>query len=688
MERESFEDEEVANVLNKHYVAIKVDREERPDIDEQLMLATQLMTGRGGWPNSVFLTTDGRPWLAGTYFPKAQFISMLEQLAVVWDEQADAVEKQAEALSDAIRKTAGFGSQGLASEVQQDPLKRTMLELEQIFDSVNGGFGSRPKFPPHGVLRLLALEAANGSEKAVQMMESTLGAMWCGGIHDHVGGGFHRYSTDERWFLPHFEKMLYDNAQLMRAYTEAFAIVPEAHYRAAVEDIFGWLQREMTHEEGAFFSAIDSESEGGEEGRYYTWNSEELQAVLTKEESEEFSRAYHFEDEGNFEEEATGKKAGSNIPYLTVAQLSLSMDSRLAAIRKKLNHARSDREYPHLDDKLITSWNGLMISALARAGAVFQDQKYIDAAEKAADFVGRNLFEDGKLLRTWRDGKASLPGYLNDYAFLCEAYVELYKATDDERWLERGTELATQMLDLFEDKSAGGFFFTNEYHEELLLRTKNLSGGGNLPVGNGIAVLVLMDLAESMQDRQNLAARFSKAAEKSLLAFSDLIGTQPRTVEQLVLANVKYVRKKQGDVQSKQRFANHILAAELKAPSAKVRRGQEFEISLEVTIAPGYRLYADSDANLANPTEVQWTGSEGLEVSALPPPASEEKVDPVLKQELAIYTDKIVFTAAGSLANDSGQEAMVIAKLSFQACDSKRCYAPMSIELQLELPVE
>lgn len=688
MERESFEDEEVAKLLNKHFIAIKVDREERPDIDEQLMLATQLMTGRGGWPNSVFLTTDGRPWLAGTYFPKPQFMSMLKQLSEVWVEQSDGVEKQANALSDAIRKAAAFGGESLAANVQADPLKRVMAELRQIYDAEHGGFGTSPKFPPHGVLRLLALEAEEGKQEATEMLEATLDAMWCGGIHDHVGGGFHRYSTDKDWFLPHFEKMLYDNAQLMRAYTEAYAITPQHQYRAAVEDIFTWLQREMTHDGGAFFSAIDSESEGGEEGRYYTWSLEEIDSVLSSAQASRFAEVYHFEKEGNFEEEATGKKVGTNIPFLKREELELSLDESLATIRAQLNDARSKREYPHLDDKLLTSWNGLMISSLARAGAVFEDKKFIDAAVKAADFIGANLRREGQLLRTWREGKSSLPGYLNDYAFLCEAYVELFKATGNTDWLDKSVSLAVEMVDLFEDKELGGFYFTNKFHEELLLRTKNLSGGGNLPVGNGVAVQVLLDLAGMLEGKQELANRFSQAAEKALLSFSELIGTQPRTVEQLVLANVQYLKQRQTQSDSKDRHVSPVLSARLVSDLETVRPGEEFGVRVEIAVTPGYRLYAEESSDIAKPTTIDWEAGETLRISAAPPPVGKVKLDKVLEQEIATYSGAIVFRATALLSEKAEDTCRLRCRLSYQACDSARCYAPVEVDLEIKFPVE
>jgi uncharacterized protein len=326
--------------------------------------------------------------MAGTYFPRDAFIDALKKLAEIWSSQPENVEKQAESLSQAIRSAAEIPS---AEQVELDdaPLQRAIAELSQLYDSEHGGFGSKPKFPPHGALRLLALQAAEGDSRSREMLTNTLDAMWCGGIHDHLGGGFHRYSTDERWLLPHFEKMLYDNAQLMRAFTEAYAVTGHLRYRAAVEDIFAWLAREMTHADGAFFSAIDSESEGGEEGRFYTWSIGELEDVLGRGDAEWFAELYRCTEEGNFLEEARAERNRTNILHLQVEHIDQAGGERAAALRKKLLAARKQREYPHLDDKILTGWNGLMISALARAGAVCDEPRYTQAAHAPRTLCAR-----------------------------------------------------------------------------------------------------------------------------------------------------------------------------------------------------------------------------------------------------------------------------------------------------------
>lgn len=531
MERESFENEEVAQLLNADYVAIKVDREQRPDIDEQLMLATQLMTGRGGWPNSVWLTPDGRPWMAGTYFPRPQFIDALKQLSRIWDSEQEAVQKQADALSQAVRDASAVDSPvQLGDDI--DPWQQTLDELGQLYDSVHGGFGDKPKFPPHGSLRILAQAASTGDTSAQKMLTNTLDALWRGGIHDHVGGGFHRYSTDERWFLPHFEKMLYDNAQLMTAFAAAYEITEHPRYREAVEDIFAWLQREMTHPQGGFYSALDSESDG-QEGRYYTWSMAELIDVLGKPQAEEFAAVYRFEPQGNFVEEASGHRPGTNLPYLADSLQAVGHERArvLKPLREQLLAARANREYPHLDDKVLASWNGLMISALAKAGRVLDDERFTLAAGRAADFILSEMHSEGSLSHAWRNGRASIPAYLDDYAFLADGFIELHLSTGDPHWLVEAERLTQQMSDRFEDEQDGGFFFTGPEHEELLLRSKNLGGGGNVPTGNGAAALVLLELYRITENRQYL-----EAAERTVHGLASLLATSPRQVELLVLA--------------------------------------------------------------------------------------------------------------------------------------------------------
>jgi uncharacterized protein YyaL (SSP411 family) len=708
MERESFENEAIAKIINEHYVAIKVDREQRPDIDEQLMLATQLLTGRGGWPNSVWLTSDGRPWMAGTYFPPQQFSSGLEQLARIWRDEASAVEKQAESLSQAIREAtqipsaANIGASvkspdGGMAQPTAKPLDNALAELSQLFDEQHGGFGTKPKFPPHGSLRLLAQAVrTNNQPAAKQMLKRTLDAMWRGGIHDHVGGGFHRYSTDERWFLPHFEKMLYDNAQLLRSFAEGFELTGDETYRLACHDIVAWVKREMTHPDGGFYSALDSESDG-HEGRYNTWSMAELKSVLSEREAELFARVYNFQEAGNFVEEATKHRPGTNIPFLSDPPQSVDAQTAesLQSIRDKLLKARGDRSYPHLDDKVLTCWNGLMIAALAHAGRVLDEPAFVDQATRAADFLLKELQTEAGLLHSWRNGSASIPAYLDDYAFLCEGLLELHHATRQPRWLAESQRLARQMQELFEDRTEGGFFFTSSQHEALIVRSKNLQGGGNLPVGNGIAIQVLLEL-----NRQTGEEAYLQSVRRALRAFSGIALKAPRQVEHIVLAGAQYdalTAEHASNVtprnlsKADDQEQSEALRAELFVSHAQRAPGEAFSVAVRVQIEPGFHLYGPPPAGsemLVQATTLKLLPVEGLQAGAQKLPKGNAQEDPLLGGKVTVYEDSIGFTFEVDIdANASLGARELIIELSYQACDEKLCLPPGKIVLSTPLLV-
>jgi uncharacterized protein len=693
MERESFEKEDVAKILNDRYVAIKVDREQRPDIDEQLMLATQLLTGRGGWPNSVWLTTDGRPWMAGTYFPQAQFMEVLTKLGDVWTQQPEAVDKQADAFADAIRKASQTHSETII-ETGLRPLEQAIAESRQIFDAQHGGFGAKPKFPPHGMLRLLAFRARESDDKqALEMLTQTLDAIWAGGIHDHVGGGFHRYSTDEKWLLPHFEKMLYDNAQLMRSYTEAYEITHDELYRLAVADIARWLAREMTHADGGFYSAIDSESDG-EEGRYYTWSQAEVAAQLPAADAQAFDQIFHIEPAGNFSEEATGKRPGTNIPYLSFKADEIrnhAVDATLTRSLATLQAARSAREYPHLDDKVLTSWNGLMITSLAYAGRIFDEPEYTRAATRAAEFSLRELVSDGMLLRTWRDGKAELPGYLEDYAFLIEGLLELHQTTGDAQWLTQAELHAVQMLEQFEDREHGGFYFTGPKHETLIVRSKNINGGGNLPVANGVAAEVLLELFKRTKN-----AKYELSLKRTLSELAGVMLKSPRQVEQLVLADAEYRLSNTSSTatppaQPDASYTSEAVQADMFVSYAQVAAGQELTVAVVLDIAQGYHLYGQSPDNseFINATTAELRAVDGLVIGAPKFPVGIRARDDVLQEEITKLTGRCVFLLPAAIAADAkvGESITLEVELNFQACDNTRCLRPTQAVLQFEVKV-
>ncbi len=540
MEEESFDDLEVAEILNEHFIAIKVDREERPDIDNIYMSVCQVMTGSGGWPLTVIMTPDKRPVFAGTYFPKtARFgrAGLMEILAGItdsWRRQPDEFERVSERIVSAlnemeVRRTGGDG-------LSIDEIEKAYSQLAINFDSYRGGFGPAPKFPtPHNLTFLLRYWRRSGDTAALEMVEKTLGTMRLGGIYDHVGFGFHRYSTDPDWLVPHFEKMLYDQALLAIAYTEAYQATSNDAYARTAREIFTYVLRDLTSPEGAFYTAEDADSEG-EEGKFYIWTTKEIVEILGEEDGRRFIEMYNFREEGNF----PGELKGQNIPHLKksldelAGERGMAPDVLRASIeesRRMLFEARETRIHPLKDDKVLTAWNGLMISALARGSQVFNEESYGSAARGAADFILSRLVDGkGRLVRRYRHGDASLPAHLNDYAFFVQGLLDLYEATFDVRYLGEAIRLNDRMLELFRDKRNGGLFFTVKDGEELLLRQKEIYDGA-IPSGNSVAALNLLRLYR-ITGREDLG----EAAREILKTFSGQVAAYPAGYTQLIQA--------------------------------------------------------------------------------------------------------------------------------------------------------
>jgi uncharacterized protein YyaL (SSP411 family) len=685
MERESFEDEEVAKILNEHFICIKVDREERPDVDEQYMLATQIFTGRGGWPNSLWLMPDGRPWMAGTYFPREGFMQGLEKLAALWKEQPEAIEKQAESFAEAIKKSVDRLQTTGEGELSRKLVDQSLDLIKSNFDEEHGGFGTRPKFPPHGDLRLLLREAERSGDKALLgMATQTLDAIWNGGIHDHLGGGFHRYATDAIWFLPHFEKMLYDNAQLMRSYTDAAAITGEPRYRAAVADIFRWVEREMTHPDGGFYSALDA-GDKGEEGVFYVWKHDEIVKVLGEEDAKLFAATYGIQEEGNWVEEATQERPGTNIPFLS-QMISQEDDEKLAPLRAKLLQVRNKRAFPRRDDKILASWNGLMISALAHAGLELDEPRYTQSAAKAAEFLQSNLIKNQGLQRSWREGKAKLPGYLDDYAYVIDGLLELHAATKEQRWLDLARQLSDTMLAEFADPSGGGFFFTSGKHAELLARSKSLAGGGNLPSANGIAAMALLRLGKLTGDQ-----KYTSSAEGTLNSLADLMARSPGASETLILATAALLDEMPPPVASNADVRNEEapVTAELYASRLSLQPGESLEIALKLTIAEGWHLYGPNPGvKFVLPTTLALAENASAAHGEIKYPPGEKKDDPVLKESVAIYTGEVWLRVPVSIAKDATLGPTTLQfKLRTQACDETKCLQPRTTTLSLPIEI-
>ncbi len=494
MERESFESEDIAALMNEHFVSIKVDREERPDLDEIYMSAVQIMTGSGGWPLTVFLTPDLKPFYGGTYFPpddrfgRPGFPTVLNEVAQNYRENRGQVETTAGELTQHLKTlTQTSASPEILST---DLLRDAVRELAGRFDPRDGGFTPAPKFPPSGAISLLLrFHHAHDDDDALQMAELTLQKMAAGGMYDQLGGGFHRYSTDARWLVPHFEKMLYDNALLVPAYLAAYQLAGKADYARVATETLEYVIREMQGTEGGYYSSQDADSEGVE-GKFFVWKKEEVDALLG-DRAETFCKYYDVTEGGNWEE--------TNILNRLNRLLSESQDidpssNELSEARRILLEAREQRVKPGLDDKVLTSWNGLMIIAMARGFRILGEQKFLDSAANAARFARETLVKDGRLLATYREGRAKLPAYLDDYAFLMGGFIELYESDFDIGWLDEATRLAKEMVRLFWDEDQGGFFFTGSDHESLIMRSKS-GYDGAIPAGNAVAASYLLKLA-------------------------------------------------------------------------------------------------------------------------------------------------------------------------------------------------
>ncbi|MCB8929426.1 MAG: thioredoxin domain-containing protein [Ardenticatenaceae bacterium] len=500
MAHESFENETTANYMNAHFINVKVDREERPDLDAIYMQAVVAMTGQGGWPMTVFLTPDGRPFYGGTYFPPAprygmpSFIQLMQGIVNAWETQRGEIVQSSSEITKHLQRTAVLT--GEEDVLSPGMFGKATAALAQTFDHERGGFGSAPKFPPSMTLEyLLQSFVLHKDSRALHMAETTLKKMAYGGMYDQIGGGFARYSTDEKWLVPHFEKMLYDNALLARAYLHAYQVTQEPLYRRIVEETLNFVVRELRHEDGGFYSSYDADSEG-EEGKFYTWSAPEIEGYLG-EDAQLFKLRYGVSEAGNWE--GTNilniQKELDEVAWATKLSEAQAAE-RLAAAKQKLYDIRAQRIWPGLDDKVLTAWNGLMLAAFAEAGRILNRPDYTETAVHNAQFLYQTMrTENGRLLRTWKSGSdAKYNGYLEDYAYLADGLLALYQTTFDERWFHWAHELAETMRTHFYDADHGGFFDTSDDHEALIHRPKDLQDNA-VPSANAMAAQVLLKLS-------------------------------------------------------------------------------------------------------------------------------------------------------------------------------------------------
>ncbi|MGM0406125.1 MAG: thioredoxin domain-containing protein [Thermoplasmatota archaeon] len=515
MAHESFEDEEVAKLMNDAFVSIKVDKEERPDVDMVYMDVARAMTGSGGWPLNVVITPDRKPFYAATYIPKERkygrmgLKELIKKLKHQWKNRKEEVLSRSESIISSLKD-----NKRIHGTIDSSTLNQAYSSLEGAFDEEYPGFGTAPKFPsPHNLLFMLRYHELTGEGTALRIVTKTLDAMRRGGLYDHIGYGFHRYSTDRQWKLPHFEKMLYDQAMLILAYSEAFRITKKKKYRKTVEETIEYVLRDLRSDKGGFFSSEDADVDG-EEGKYYTWTEEEIDKILG-DQSEEFKRSFNVKTKGNYLEESTGEKTGKNVLYTT----EIVDSEQVEGMKSRLYQERKKRKSPGRDEKILTDWNGLMIASLARAANVLDDDEVLKEAEKGLEFILTELKDNSLLYHRYIEGEVGIDGMLDDYAYLVLALLEVYRASEEERYLDEAKRLSKSMIEKFWDPDDGAFYFSSS--DELPLRKKPVYDGA-YPSGNSIALLDLTYLFEVTGDRE-----YKEKAEELINSLAGRINTYP-----------------------------------------------------------------------------------------------------------------------------------------------------------------
>ncbi len=543
MEKETFEDRKVASIMNEHFVSIKVDREERPDIDGIYMNVCQLLTGAGGWPLTIIMTSDKKPFFAGTYFPKQGrfgrigMLELLPQIKNVWDERREDIFKSTESILTALQNPSSKTQKGTLDE---SVLEKTFDEFSNRFDKEYGGFGNAPKFPtPHNLIFLLRYSKRFNDKSPIDIVEKTLTRMRMGGIYDHIGFGFSRYSTDREWLVPHFEKMLYDQALLTLALTDTYLLTKNIFYKKTAGEILTYVSRDLTSPRGGFYSAEDADSEG-EEGKFYLWTYEELKSLLPEDEFNFTVKVFNIKKEGNWIDSVNGGKNGTNILHLKNSKEKLAnelnilpkeFEIKFENVRQKLFDVRNKRIHPYKDDKILTDWNGLMISAFARAAQVFNNDNYVQTAVNAVEFILNNMYDEvGRMLHRFREKEAAIYGHIDDYAFFIQGLIDTYETVFEEKYLIKAIELTKHLIEHFWDEENGAFYFSADYSEKLLIRQKEIYDGA-IPSGNSVAALNLLRLG-----RMTGSTVWEEKAKQILDAFSSRINTSPSVFTQSLIA--------------------------------------------------------------------------------------------------------------------------------------------------------
>ena len=672
MEREVFSNPEIAAMMNKNFINIKIDREERPDLDEIYMTATQLLVQRGGWPNSVFLTPDLKPFYAGTYFPPTDapnrpgFPTVLDAVYEAWVTREAEVIESANQISNTIEMATSRGFTALNARALDRTLTTAALDyLRATYSQAYGGFGAAPKFPSPANLEFLLSEYEHtADESLLKMVTRTLDMMAYGGMYDQIGGGFHRYAVDAKWLVPHFEKMLYDNAQLAKVYLRAYQLTQQPRYRRIAEDVFGFIFREMTAPEGGFYSALDAETDA-EEGKYYVWTADEIQKILGNQgDASRFNKVYGVDKGTNFE--------GKNVLYVpegTAAETSIKI---LGTAREKLLTARFEREYPLLDTKIIVNWNGLMIDAFAYGYRVLGDERYLAAASKAAEFILNTLKKpDGELLHTYTAGVVKQDAYLDDYAFLIRGLLGLYEATGGNQWLNSARTLTDKMIQLFWDDRNGGFYYTKADAKHLIVRTKKPYDSA-IPSGNAVAVKNLLALD----------ADYRHYAEKTLRIFAESMAQSPSSFMHMHFAFNNYLTSEED--QDAATLPLVTVTAEVKE-----KDGETFNVELALKIADSWHINANppSQDNLI-PTTVTVDADAPVEIVDVAYPKGKSIRFEFSSESLNVYEKSLTIRLRLRQKRNviRKKNVPITLKLTYQPCNDTECLLPQTLDIPLRSP--
>jgi len=670
MERESFDNEQIASFLNEHFVSIKVDREQLPDIDAYYMTSVMLINGQGGWPMSNFLLANGRPFFGGTYFPPHQFQDILAKISHVWQTRQQELISSAEKITAAIENINS--SKKTAEKIDQQVIHHAVAGIMAGYDSDRGGFSPAPKFPNEPLLFLLLgqIERGKADANVQKAVFHSLNAMMQGGIYDQVGGGFHRYATDNNWLIPHFEKMLYNQTHLVRIYLQAYQITGNPLYKRVVQQTLDYLLREMKSPQGGFYSATDADSEG-EEGLFFVWKKQQILDVLPDDLGKLAVKIFGVTETGNFE--------GRNILFLPVAldeyakkhNIKLKgLIEKVDKIREILRQDREKRTHPLRDEKILTAWNGMAIAAFAEAGYQLEDSVYLDEAKKAAQFIWQhNRQQSGKLYRVHLNGSASIDAAQEDYAYLAEGYLRLYDATGDYDWLEKAQQLADIMLKTFWDQNQGGFYMAQHSKIAPHIRDLKEANDGAMPSGNSVALKVLAELT-----KRSGGMTYQDKAWETVAAFSDQVKTHPGAYAYFLLGVDQLLAGEAGNIQY---AANGAVA--IKA-TVQADDNNKFKLILDLSLKPGWHVNAHQPLQKdLIATEVKLADNQHWQLESVIYPEPEKKKLAFQETELALYEKQLLLQATILKKIEAVLKIPILVTL--QACNEQHCLAPETIKI-------